>query len=153
MYRHIGETRRRIRRENQQLVRERAIAWRRGPTIVRVEKPLHLDRARRLGYRAKQGFVVARVRVGKGGMRRARPRSGRRPKHLGVSKIKASVGAREVAERRAAKRFPNLKALNSYLLYEDGKYKFFEVIMVDPHHPSIRSAQELRHVLGPLLQE
>jgi len=30
--------------------------WRREPTVTRVEHPTRLDRARALGYRAKQGL-------------------------------------------------------------------------------------------------
>jgi large subunit ribosomal protein L15e len=34
-------------------MRQRLIEWRREPTVVRVEKPTRLDRARALGYKAK----------------------------------------------------------------------------------------------------
>jgi large subunit ribosomal protein L15e len=70
-------------------------------------------------------------------MRKGRPRSGRRPKHLGTVKIKANVSYREVAERRALERYPNLKVLNSYFLYRDGRYAWHEVILVDSNHPAI----------------
>ena len=64
------------------LMRQRLIKWRRGPSIVRVERPLKLTRARALGWRAKQGYVVVRVRVRKGGFKARRPRAGRRPKAI-----------------------------------------------------------------------
>jgi large subunit ribosomal protein L15e len=124
-------------------IKQRIIAWRREPAIVRLEHPYRLDRAHSVGYKAKQGFVVVRVRVGRGGMRRARPRSGRRPKHLGVLRMRANVSAQEVAQRRAARHFPNLHPLNSYLLYRDGRYAWYEVIFVDPHHPAVRRDREL----------
>ncbi len=110
---------------------------------MRLERPSRISKARRLGYKAKQGFVVVRVRVGRGGMRKQRPRAGRRPKHLGVVKIKAAISMREVAERRAGEKFPNLKVLNSYFLYRDGKYSWYEVILVDPHHPAIKADKDL----------
>ena len=146
MYRHIGATWSRIWKEKGGGIKERAIAWRRGRAIVRLERPSRISKARRLGYKAKQGFVVVRVRVGRGGMRKQRPRAGRRPKHLGVVKIKAAISMHEVAERRAGEKFPNLKVLNSYFLYRDGKYSWYEVILVDPHHPAIKADKDLAWV-------
>ncbi|MCS7116270.1 MAG: 50S ribosomal protein L15e [Nitrososphaerales archaeon] len=138
MYKYISESWKRIWKEKEGDILTRAIEWRHEPTIVRLERPTRIDRARRLGYKAKQGYVVVRVCVSKGGMRKERPRSGRRPKHLGVVRIKADVSAKEVAERRAAKKYPNLKVINSYFLYSDGRYKWYEVIMVDPNHPAVK---------------
>jgi large subunit ribosomal protein L15e len=51
-------------------IRQRLIEWRREPAVVRVERPTRLNRARALGYKAKQGFVIVRVRVRKGGQRK-----------------------------------------------------------------------------------
>jgi large subunit ribosomal protein L15e len=56
--------------------------------VNRVERPLRLDRARKLGYKAKQGFIIARVKVRRGNLRKLRPVSGRRPKRMGVKKFK-----------------------------------------------------------------
>ena len=137
MYRHISESWRAQLKKTRSDLDRRAIAWRRQPTITRVERPSRLDRARALGYKAKQGYVVARVKIGRGGMRRVRPKSGRRPKHLGVVKIKGAVNMKAVAQRRAGERFPNLVALGSYPLYRDGKYAWYEVILTDPSHPRI----------------
>ena len=38
---------------------------------------------------------------------------------------------RLIAEERAARKFPNLEILNSYWMWEDGRFKWFEIIMVD----------------------
>jgi len=122
-----------------ELMQQRAIEWRRQPTIVRVERPTRLDRARKLGYKAKQGFVVARVRVRRGWLKRPRPTAGRRPKRMGVTKIKLAKSLRLVAEERAARKFPNLEVLSSYWVWEDGRHKWYEIIMVDPNHPVIQS--------------
>jgi len=113
--------------------------WRRQPAITRVEKPTRLGRARKLGYKAKQGFVVARVRVRRGGVGRTRPKMGRRQKRMGFAKLKPAKSLRRIAEERAAKKFPNLEVLNSYWVWEDGRFKWFEAILVDPSHPSIQS--------------
>src|SRR3972149_2269933 len=98
-------------KDNAPSIREKAVGWRKEDALTRIQK------ARRLGYKAKQGIVVIRMRVGTGGMRRKRPRSGRRPKHLGVTRIKADVSMKEVAERRVLERHPNMKLLGSYFLY------------------------------------
>ena len=124
----------------------RVMKWRRQPAVLRVDKPTRLDRARRLGYKAKQGFVVARVRVRRGGLRRKRPKAGRRPKRMGVTKFKPAKSLRLIAEERTARNFPNLEVLNSYWVWEDGRYKWFEVIMVDPNHPVIQSDKDVNWI-------
>ncbi|KKT75754.1 MAG: 50S ribosomal protein L15e, partial [Candidatus Peregrinibacteria bacterium GW2011_GWA2_44_7] len=40
---------------------------RKEPVTLVLEHPTRLDRARSLGYKAKQGCIVARQRVGRGG--------------------------------------------------------------------------------------
>jgi large subunit ribosomal protein L15e len=97
-----------------------------------------------LGYKAKQGVVVVRVRVSRGGMRKKRPSSGRRPKHMGVLKIKTTLSTQKVAERRVAEKYVNLKVIGSYLLWKDGKYAWYECILIDPNHPSIKADYDYR---------
>ncbi|MDI6691320.1 MAG: 50S ribosomal protein L15e [Candidatus Bathyarchaeota archaeon] len=129
-----------------ELMRQRLIEWRRQPTITRVEKPTRLDRARKLGYKAKQGFVIVRVRVRRGGLGKKRPKAGRRPKRMGVKKFKPAKSMRLIAEEKAARKFPNLEVLNSYWVGEDGRSKWFEVIMVDPHHPAIAADKDVNWI-------
>ena len=131
-------------KENSIVLRERAIVWRKEDAVTRIERPSRLLRARRLGYKAKQGIVVIRMRVGTGGMRRQRPRGGRRPKHLGVTRIKQDDNMKTVADRRVLERYPNMKLLGSYFLYKDGKHYWYEVILADPSPPSISKDKELR---------
>ncbi len=115
----------------------RLIEWRAGPSFVRVERPLRVDRARNLGYKAKQGFVVVRARVRRGGLRKVRFDGGRVPSKMGVAKITQKKSIRWIAEERVSKRYPNMQVLNSYWIGEDGLHKYYEVILVDPSHPSI----------------
>ena len=129
-----------------ELMRQRLIKWRKQSAIVRIEKPTRIDRARRLGYKAKQGFVVARVRVRRGGLRKKRPKAGRRPKRMGVKKYKPAKSMRLIGEERTGKKFPNLEVLNSYWVAEDGRSKWFEIIMVDPHHPVIKADKEINWI-------
>jgi len=132
--------------EHGELMKQRLVKWRREPSVVRIEKPTRLDRARSLGYKAKQGVIVVRVRVRKGGRRKPRPDSGRRPKRMGVYGFAPAKSLRLIAEERAARKYPNLEVLNSYYVGEDGRYKWFEVILVDPNHPAIRNDPDLKWV-------
>ncbi len=139
-------------KENPMELRQRAVVWRNQNAVTRVEKPSRIARARRLGYKAKQGIIVVRMRVGTGGMRKQRPRGGRRPKHLGVTKIKADVSMKQVAERRVLQRYPNMKLLGSYFLYKDGMHYWFEVILADPSHPRIAKDKEIRKRVLPRIK-
>ncbi len=132
-----------------QLMKERFIKWRRGPSVVRVEAPTRLDRARSIGYKAKQGFVVVRVRVRKGGMRKERPNKGRRPKRMGVYGYAPEKSIQLIAEERAARKYPNLEVLGSYYVGDDGLYKYYEIVLVDPAHPSIRSDEDIKWIADP----
>ncbi|MCS7139928.1 MAG: 50S ribosomal protein L15e [Candidatus Nezhaarchaeota archaeon] len=135
--------------EMRELMRQRLIRWRREPTVVRIEKPTKLNKARSLGYKAKQGFVIVRVRVRKGGLRKPRPDSGRRPKRMGVYGYTSWKSLRLIAEERAARKYPNLEVLNSYYVGEDGHYKWYEVILVDPNHPAVKSDPEISWICDP----
>ena len=141
----------RLWKENSPDIRERIVKWRKQNAVLRIDKPSRIQRARRLGYKAKQGIVVVRMRVGTGGMRRQRPKGGRRPKHLGVTRIKADVTMRQVAERRVLERYPNMKLLGSYYVYKDGMHYWFEVILADPSHPRISQDKELRRRIMPIV--
>ena len=131
-------------KDNADELKSKAIVWRAEPTIHRIDRPSRLDRARRLGYKAKQGIVVVRARVGRGGMRKQRPVAGRRPKHIGVVHIKQGISMRRVAEMRVNEKFPNLEVLGSYFLHKDGKYYWYEVILADSSHPAISKDREMR---------
>jgi len=133
----------------EELMRQRLIEWRKQNTVTRIERPTRLDKARKLGYKAKQGFVVARTRVRRGNMRKIRPKAGRRPKRMGVKKFKPAKSLRLIGEERTARKFPNLEVLNSYWVGEDGRSKWFEVILVDPSSPSIRSDKDINWITEP----
>jgi len=117
-------------------LRQRAVVWRREPTVHRVDHPTRPDRARSLGYKAKQGYVVVRVRVRKGGASKIRPRAGRRQRALGVNKFTRAVSLKNIAEQKARKKYPNLQVLNSYYVWEDGMHHWYETILRDRHNPS-----------------
>ena len=120
-------------------MRQNTIKWRREPSTVRIERPTRLDKAGRLGYKAKQGYMMVRVKIRRSGARKTRPVSGRRQKAMGVSKIRWAKSYKHIAEERVPKKYPNLEVLNSYHLWSDGQYQWYEVILVDPNHPVIKN--------------
>jgi large subunit ribosomal protein L15e len=124
----------------------RMITWRRESAFMRVEHPTRLDRARSLGYKAKQGYVVVRARVRRGPLRKRQHIGGRKPKRRGLNKITSGKSLKRIAEERAGRRYPNLEVLNSYWLAQDGKNMYFEVIMVDPDHPVIRADPKINWI-------
>ncbi len=126
-------------------LRERIIKWRKGNTIVKVDKPLRLDRAHALGYKAKKGFVIVRIRIKRGGRKRKKPVKGRKIKNLTNKKI-VKMSYKWVAEQRVQRKFFNLEVLNSYNIGKDGKYYFYEVILMDPHRAEIKNNKKTKWV-------
>jgi large subunit ribosomal protein L15e len=124
------------------------IEWRKSNSVVRVDKPLRLDRAHALGYKAKKGFSVARVRIRRGGRKRpSRMGLGRRSKRQTIRKT-LKMNYKWVAEQRVARKFSNLEVLNSYFIGKDGKHYFFEVILVDPSRPEIKTDRQIKWILS-----
>ncbi|HEX2022002.1 MAG TPA: 50S ribosomal protein L15e, partial [Candidatus Thermoplasmatota archaeon] len=128
---------------------QRLYQWRRESVFTRVERPTRLDRARNLGYKAKQGYVVVRTRVRRGSLRKVRFKMGAKPSGMGVRKITASKSIQRIAEERVQKHYPNMEVLNSYWVGEDGRHKYYEVILVDPAHPVILSDPKIRWIANP----
>ena len=135
--------------EFEKMINEKLISWRKEPVVIRIEKPTKLDRARSLGYKAKQGFILTRIRIGKGSSKREMPSGGRKPGNVGMKKITPGMNLQHIAETRVAKKFPNLEVLNSYYIAEDGKSKWFEIILVDPNHSCIKNDPKLNWICKP----
>ena len=123
--------------------RDRLAQWRREPVFQRIAKPTRIDAARRMGYKAKQGVVMIRTRVRRGGLRKGKIHMKRKPSKAGIRKITMAKSIQRIAEERVSRRYPNLEVLNSYWVGQDGKNKFFEVICIDPAHPAIKSDKHL----------
>lgn len=133
------------------LLRVRAWEYRQLPNTWKLNKPSRTDKAHRLGYKAKQGFVVYRTAVRRGG--RKRPNSKGivygKPKHQGINQLKARRNLRSVAEERVGAKCQNLRLLNSYWVNQDSTYKYFEVILVDPQHKAIRKDSRINWIVAP----
>lgn len=131
------------------LLKERLPLWRREESVVRLENPTRIDRARGVGFKAKQGFIIVRSRIRKGGRRKQRLNAGRKPSKMGVNKYTPKKSLQWLAEERAAVKYPNLEVLGSYWMGEDGRYKYFEVILVDPEHPVVKSDANISWISRP----
>ncbi|MEM5777393.1 MAG: 50S ribosomal protein L15e [Candidatus Aenigmatarchaeota archaeon] len=146
LYQHIKDTRKN-KKAMKEIMRQRLIEWRRQKRFVRVDKPLKPDRARELGYKAKQGFVIVRVRILRGG--RDRPhylRKARKPSKTGVKRFTTKQSLQEIAEQRVARKYPNLEVLNSYWVGQDGRYMWYEIILVDKNHPAIKNDPKINWI-------
>lgn len=115
--------------------------WNKKPVVARIQRPSNPARARALGYKAKQGFVVARVRIKKGGRKRPLIRKGRKPKAAGHF-FNPKQSKQAIAEKRVARKFLNLEVLNSYHVASDGKHHFYEVLLMDKNHAAVKKDKE-----------
>ena len=100
-------------KELRDLVMSRKKSWRESKSVEKIDRPLRIDKARQYGYKAKQGFVVTRVKVRRGGMRKSRPVKGRRPKRAGIKKITPKKYIKKISEERDQSKIPNLEVLVS----------------------------------------
>merc|ERR1711879_614123 len=82
------------------LLRVRCWNYRQLNVIHRATRPSRPDKARRLGYKAKQGFVVYRVRVRRGNRKKqvAKGATFGKPTNQGVNQLKFQRSLRSVAE-------------------------------------------------------
>ena len=129
------------------LYKQRLIEWRKANSVIRIEHPTRIDKARRLGYKAKQGYVVVRVKLLRGGRMRPRFRAGRKSKNR-RRKLILGMNYQWIAEQRANKKYPNCEVINSYFLAKDGKHYFYEIILVDRElgkkYPEIKNLAKQR---------
>lgn len=108
--------------------RMRLQKWRGESAVTRVENPINPARARELGYKATRDFIVVRVRVKRGKIARPRASLGRKP---AKNRIRENPGKPWlwIAEQKAKRFYPNMTALNSYWVGEDGVAQYYEVIL------------------------
>merc|ERR1719195_823313 len=105
------------------IMRVRTWEYRQLPVIHKCTRPSRADKARALGYKAKQGYVIYRIRIRRGGRKRNTPKGCIYGKPRNSGKIRKMKAAR---------------TLKSYWVGQDASFKFFEVILADPQHKAIR---------------
>jgi pilus assembly protein TadC len=116
---------------------ERMQVWRDEGTVVRVDRPTRIDRAHALGYKAKQGIAIARVKVHRGGRRASRYVRGRRTAHMGVRKKTPAKSLQRIAEER--------KANPAFTFARDGVHPDAagHRVMAEPLAPMAKSLEHL----------
>mmetsp|Transcript_119019 Transcript_119019/g.167294 ORF Transcript_119019/g.167294 Transcript_119019/m.167294 type:complete len:205 (+) Transcript_119019:29-643(+) len=136
------------------LLRVRCWEYRHQNTTLRLSRPSRPDKARRLGYKAKQGYVIYRTRVRRGGRKRkvAKGIVYGKPTNQGVVGIKPTRNHRVLAETRVGRRCGNLRVLNSYWVNQDSTYVYYEVILVDPQHKAIRTDARINWICAPVMK-
>ncbi|KAJ5977002.1 hypothetical protein N7501_000344 [Penicillium viridicatum] len=134
------------------LLRVRCWELRQLNAIHRASRPSRPDKARRLGYKAKQGYVIYRARVRRGGRKRPVPKGATygKPTNHGVNQLKYQRALKSTAEERVGRRAANLRVLNSYWINQDSTYKYYEVILVDPQHKAIRRDARINWICNPV---
>ncbi len=132
--------------EHKKLMKERIISWNKERVMVKLKKPTKIARARSLGYKAKKGFVIVRGRIRKGTQKRESTAGGRKPLKAGKTKHTVGMNLQHIMEMRVAKKHPNLEVLNSYYVGETGQHIWYEIIMIDPSEPAIKSDKQLKKV-------
>ncbi|SGY73755.1 BQ5605_C005g03316 [Microbotryum silenes-dioicae] len=151
------------------LLRVRCWEYRQLNVCHRASRPSRPDKARRLGYKAKQGYVIYRIRVRRGNRKKPVKKGATfgKPTNQGVNHLKFQRSLRSTAEERVARRCGGLRVLNSYWINQccappaairprchppkqDGVYKYFEVILVDPSHKAIRRDARINWISNPV---
>jgi len=98
------------------LLRVRCWEYRQLPVIHRASKPSRPDKARNLGYKAKQGYVIYRVRVRRGSRKKqvSKGINFGKPRNCGINQHKWRRNLRSKAEERVGRACGGLRVLNSY---------------------------------------
>ena len=146
MYREMKKSFESEYKERPEIYRERLTQWRADPPIKRIAKPTNIARARELGYKAKIGVVVARVRVKGGKKKRVTAGGGRKPSKSGRF-FSRSKSLQSIAEERASRKFSNCEVLNSYFIGSAGSDKFFEIILLDKSASQISADPEYQRII------
>lgn len=135
------------------LLRIRCWQYRQLNVVHRVPRPSRPEKARRLGYKAKQGFVVYRIRIRRGCRKKQAPKGATygKTKNHGVNELKPKRNLQAIAEERVGRRVAkSLRVLNSYWVAQDSTFKFYEVICIDPFHKAIRRDPKINWICKPV---
>ena len=67
-----------------------------------------------------------------------------------MNQLKYQRSLKSTAEERVGRRCANLRVLNSYWINQDSTYKYFDVILVDPQHKTIRNDPRINWIVKPV---
>jgi len=134
------------------LLRIRCWQYRQLTKLHKCPRSTRPERARRLGYKKKQGYVIYRICMRRGGRKRpvAKGCAYGKPKSSGaIKQQKPQRNLQSIAEERVGRRLKGLRVLNSYHVAQDATYKYFEVILIDPFHNAIRNDPKINWICSP----
>ncbi|XP_063720275.1 large ribosomal subunit protein eL15-like [Symsagittifera roscoffensis] len=109
------------------------------PRVQRVSRPKRPEKATELGYKPQEGYFIYHVQVRRGGRRKSRPLTG------------DSTGPKahqQMAETKANRHVKTLKVIDSYWVSQDGTYKYYEVLMVDPSNDNVMRDYNVKDILA-----
>jgi large subunit ribosomal protein L15e len=129
------------------LYKKRLVEWSAQAPVSRAERPTNIARARELGYRAKEGVIIARVYLKGGKKKREAPAGGRKPSKSGRFFPNAK-SLQAIAEEKAARKFRNCEVMNSYFAGSTGSRKFYEVILLDRSSSVIMADPVYRSIIA-----
>jgi large subunit ribosomal protein L15e len=147
MYKQLKQTMESEYKERSDLYKSRIIKWNTEPSIVRIEKPTNIARARELGYKAKEGVIIARVTLHGGTRKRKHPAGGRK-QHTSGRYFTQAKSLQSIAEERAGRKFSNCEVLNSYFVGVAGSRNFYEIIMLERNNSVIQSDPQYSGIIA-----
>ncbi len=147
IYKYLRQAWKKPRETLGQAYRNKLIQFRTEPVTIRIERPTRLNKARALGYKPKQGIILVRQKVLRGGHTRPKHAGGRRAKKM-THRMTLMKNYQAIAEMRANKEYKNCEVLNSYLVGQDGKSYWYEIILVDRNNPSVLAYKPYAGIAG-----
>lgn len=110
------------------------------------------DKACRLGYKAKQVFVLYWVSVSCGGHKCpvSKGVSYEKLVNHSVNPLKFAWNLQSVGEEQVGRHWGALRLLNPYWVSEDSTYKFFKVIFINLFHKAIRRNPDTQWTTKPV---
>eukprot|EP00915_Cephaloidophora_sp_WS-2016_P001161 GHVH01001602.1.p1 GENE.GHVH01001602.1~~GHVH01001602.1.p1 ORF type:complete len:206 (+),score=19.40 GHVH01001602.1:40-657(+) len=133
------------------LSRVRTWEYRQLPGVCSVGSPTRPEKARKLGYKAKEGYSVFRCRIRRGDKMRdvSKGICYGKPRNAGVHQQKRAVNHQNEAEQLVGRTLgAAMRILNSYYLTKDGTHKYYEVIAVHPGSQSIRNDPTINWIVA-----
>merc|ERR1712018_165975 len=112
------------------LLRVRCWQYRQLTKVHHAPRSTRPDKARRLGYKNKQGYVIYRIAMRRGGRKRPVAKGcpyGKPKTSGGVKQQKPVRNLQSIAEERVGRRVQGLRVLSSYWVGQDSTYNYWQI--------------------------
>merc|ERR1712204_63806 len=73
-----------------------------------------------------------------------------KPRNCGINAHKWRRNLKSKAEERVGRACGGLRVLHGYWVAQDAMYKYFEIIMIDPHHGAVRRDARINWICNPV---